>query len=72
VSCLPEFSRTQGLNVAWPECLFGGAPVEVQLGDIVGLQHDVGEVLPEDQRRGITEQTLARSCASLVTASIIW
>ena len=61
---LPEFPRAQCLDVFRTQHLLGGSPVEVASAGVSGLQHDVGEIFPENQRGGVTEQTLAQSVVS--------
>jgi len=60
VSCLPDLSRAQRLHVLWAQHLLGGSPVEVEFGGVVRLEHQVGEILPENERRGLTEESLTQ------------
>jgi len=61
VNCLPDLSRAQSLHVLRAQHLLGGSPVEVKLRGVVGLEHQVGEIFPENERRGLTDQTPAQN-----------
>ena len=58
MSCLPVFAGAKSHDVLRAQRERRGLPVQIEEARVSGLEENIRQVLPERQRRGITEQPL--------------